>query len=137
MKSSVVQRLSRVDYLISKLKSSQDVGAIVVFVGSVRGTREKERVLRLYYEAEVDLANEALMRIAADLREKYGITDAIVEHRVGTVEVGEQTMQAVIASKHREEGFQALVELVNRVKHEVPIWKKEITDKGSYWIENS
>jgi len=59
-----------------------------------------------------------------------------VEHRTGKVEVGEDVMYVLVASKHRKEAFQALTELVDRIKTETPIWKKEITEKGAHWVEN-
>jgi molybdopterin synthase catalytic subunit len=59
-----------------------------------------------------------------------------VEHKIGSAEAGEDTVYAVVASKHRDEGFKSLIELIERLKHAVPIWKKEITEKGSRWIEN-
>ena len=45
-------------------------------------------------------------------------------------------MYVLVASKHRKEGREAMAELVDRIKHEVPIWKKEITENGAYWVEN-
>jgi len=71
------------------------------------------------------------------LKGKYGIIDAIVEHRVGVANVGENTVYALVASKHREEGFKSIIELIERLKHEVPIWKKEVTERGSRWIEST
>ncbi len=82
------------------------------------------------------MALRVLEKILRDLKSKHGIIDAVVEHRIGTVQVGEEVMYVLIASKHREEGFRALTETVERVKHEVPIWKKEVTESGAYWVEN-
>ena len=79
---------------------------------------------------------ELVKKIIDDSKTEFGITDAIVEHRIGTVTVGEAVMYVLVASEHRKESFQALVKIVDRVKHEVPIWKKEVTDKGAYWVEN-
>jgi len=137
MKVKVSRTLESINSLISQLKgSSNEIGAIAIFVGIVRGTREDEKVLRLEYEAHESLAPEVMKKIIEELKAKYNLIDAIVEHRVGTVQVGEDVMYVLIASKHRKEGFQALTEMVDRVKHEVPIWKKEVTEKGAYWVEN-
>jgi len=137
MKVKVSRTLDSINFLISQLKGSSDeIGAIAIFVGVVRGTREDEKVLRLEYEAHESLAPEVMKKIIEELKAKYNLIDAIVEHRVGTVQVGEDVMYVLIASKHRKEGFQALTEMVDRVKHEVPIWKKEVTEKGAYWVEN-
>jgi molybdopterin synthase catalytic subunit len=137
VKVKVLQKLDPLDSLVEELKkSSNEVGAVTVFVGIVRGTREKEKVLRLEYEAHEALAPQTIKTIVEEQKTKHGIIDAIVEHRVGTVQVGEEVMYVLVASKHRREGRKALAELVDRIKHEVPIWKKEVTEKDTYWVEN-
>jgi len=137
VKVKVLQKLDPLDSLVEELKkSSNEVGAVTVFVGIVRGTREKEKVLRLEYEAHEALAPQTIKTIVEEQKTKHGIIDAIVEHRVGTVQVGEEVMYVLVASKHRREGRKALAELVDRIKHEVPIWKKEVTEKETYWVEN-
>jgi molybdopterin synthase catalytic subunit len=137
VKVKVSRKLDTLNSLVEELKrSSNDVGAITVFVGVVRGTHGREKVLRLEYEAHETLAPQTIEKIIGELKTKYDIIDAVVEHRIGVVQVGEEVMYVLIASKHRKEGRNALAELVDRVKHEVPIWKKEITEKTAYWVEN-
>lgn len=137
MKIKISQKLDNIAFLIDELKrSSSEVGAIAVFIGAVRGTREDEKVLKLEYEAHEALAKKTIEKIVKDIKNKYGIISSIVEHRLGIAKVGEDVMCVMVASKHREESFRALSELVDRIKHEVPIWKKEVTEKGAHWIEN-
>jgi molybdopterin synthase catalytic subunit len=137
VKVKVSHKLDNLNSLLEELKNSSDeIGAITVFVGVVRGAREKEKVLRLEYEAHEILAPQTIEKIISELKAKHDIIDAVVEHRVGSVEVGEEVMYVLVASKHRKEGRQALAELVDKVKREVPIWKKEITEKTAYWVEN-
>jgi molybdopterin synthase catalytic subunit len=137
MRVKVSQNLDDLNTLISEMKkTSKEAGAIAVFVGIVRGTRKDEKVLRLEYEAHEALAPERMKQIIGELKAKHGIIDAVVEHKTGTAKVGEEVMYALVASKHRKEAFQALEELVDRVKHEVPVWKKEVTEKNSHWVEN-
>jgi molybdopterin synthase catalytic subunit len=132
MKVKVSQKLDNLNTLISEMKkTSKEAGAIAVFVGIVRGTRKDEEVLRLEYEAHETLAPAKMKKIIDELKAKYGIIDAAVQHRTGTAKAGEEVMYALVASKHRKEAFQALEELVDRVKHEVPVWKKEVTEKKS------
>ncbi|MEM1515193.1 MAG: molybdenum cofactor biosynthesis protein MoaE [Thermoproteota archaeon] len=139
MKVKISERLDDLNSLLSEIKSSSsEIGALIVFIGSVRGiSDEGGKVLRLEYEAYDEVAIKALEKIIGDLRDKYGIIDAIVEHRVGQVGVGEDIVYALVASRHREEGFKTMIELIERLKKEIPIWKKEITDRGSRWIENT
>lgn len=134
----ISERLDDLNVLLNEIKrSSSEVGAVTIFVGSARGIGNNGgRVLRLEYEAYEEAAVKALERIIEDLRGKYGIVDAIVEHRIGEVGVGEDIVYALVASRHREEGLKSIVELIERLKREVPVWKKEVTDKGSRWIEN-
>lgn len=137
MRVKVSQKLDDLNTLISEMmKTSKEAGAIAVFVGVVRGAREDEKVLQLEYEVHEALAPERMKKIIGELKAKHGIIDAVVQHRTGIAKVGEEVMYALVASKHRKEAFQALEELVNRVKHEVPVWKKEVTEKKSYWVEN-
>ena len=137
MKVKVSRKLDPLDSLVEELKkSSNEVGAVTIFVGVVRGTREKEKVLRLEYEAHETLAPQTIKTIIEEQKTKHGIIDAIVEHKVGTVQVGEEVMFVLVASKHRKEGRKALAELVDRIKRDVPIWKKEVTEKTAYWVEN-
>lgn len=137
MKVKVSRKLDPLDSLVEELKkSSNEVGAITIFVGVVRGTREKEKVLRLEYEAHETMAPQTIKTIIKEQKTKHGIIDAIVEHKVGTVQVGEEVMYVLVASKHRKEGRKALAELVDRIKRDVPIWKKEVTEKTAYWVEN-
>lgn len=136
MRVKMSERLDDLGRLVDEIKeASNEIGAIIIFVGVVRGLgSEGEKVFRLEYEAYEDYATKTLENIIADLKRKYGIIDAIIEHRVGTANVGEETVYALVASKHREEGFKSLIELIERLKHEVAIWKKEVTDKGSRWL---
>lgn len=138
MKVRISENLSSLNSLIDEVKGSSDeVGAITIFIGVVRGRNAGgEKVLRLEYEAYEEAAVKTLENIISDIKDKYGILDAVVEHKIGSAEAGEDTVYAVVASKHRDEGFKSLIELIERLKHEVPIWKKEITEKGSRWIEN-
>ena len=138
MKVKISYSLDSLEYLINELKKqTEEAGAIAVFVGAVRGTRGDEKVLRLEYEAHEDLAVETMNKIIEDVKTKHKIIDGIIQHRLGVVNVGEDVMYILVASKHRAEAFQALSEIVERVKHEVPIWKKEVTEKKSYWVENA
>jgi len=138
LKVKISYSLDSLEYLINELKKqTEEAGAIALFVGAVRGTRGDEKVLRLEYEAHEDLAVEVMKRIIEETKAKYEIIDAVIQHRLGAAKVGEDVMYVLVASKHRAEAFQALSEIVERVKHEVPIWKKEETENRSYRVENA
>jgi len=75
-----------------------------------------------------------MSKLVRDIRAKYGVVDVIVQHRSGAVKVGEDIMHVLVASKRRAEAFKALSEIIDRIKNESPIRKREITDSGSYTI---
>lgn len=135
MKVKVDRDLDSLSSLIEHLKrSSDEVGAIAVFIGVVRGVSDGEKVLKLSYEAHEALASKVLEDIVEDVKKKYGLIDAVAEHRLGEVMVGEDIMYVLVSSKHRDEAYKALIELVDRIKSEVPIWKKEHREKGAKWL---
>ncbi|MEM1586956.1 MAG: molybdenum cofactor biosynthesis protein MoaE [Candidatus Bathyarchaeia archaeon] len=139
MKVKLSEKLDDLNSLLSMIKGASDeIGAITIFVGSARSIgNDGGRVLKLEYDAYEEAAVKALERIIEDLKDKYGVIDAIIEHRIGEVGAGEDIVYALVASRHREEGFKSIVELMERLKREVPIWKKEVTDRGSRWIEDT
>jgi len=100
-------------------------GAIVLFLGTVRDAHRGHRVERLTYSAYRPMAEEALERIAAELeREHQGLRAAIV-HRLGEVPVGEASVAIAVAAPHRAAAYQASRTALERLKAEVPIWKRE------------
>lgn len=140
MKVKISERLDELASLVRELEeASGEIGAVTIFIGVVRGTDglgRNRRVLKLEYEAHETLASKVIGGMIEKSKAKHGIIDAIVEHRVGEARVGEEVMYVIVASKHRKEGFKALTELVDKIKHEAPIWKKEVTEEGEYWIED-
>jgi molybdopterin synthase catalytic subunit len=114
------------------------IGCIASFIGVVREKGKNEgRVLRLVYEVYSDEALKRMRGIAEEAIDKYKVIDVRIYHKAGEAEVGEETFYVFVAAEHRREAFQALMEIVERVKHEVPIWKKEVTEHGESWIINN
>lgn len=118
-----------------ELVSSPKSGGIVVFLGKVREESHDRRVKKLIYEAYEEMAIEEMKRIRGEALKKFPILDMVIWHRNGELEVGENTILIVAAGKHRKEAFEACIWAVDEVKKRVPIWKKEVTDEGEFWIE--
>jgi len=118
-----------------ELVSSPKSGGIVVFLGKVREESHGRRVKKLIYEAYEEMAIEEMKRIRGEALKKFPILDMVIWHRHGELEVGENTILIVAAGKHRKEAFEACIWAVDEVKKRVPIWKKEVTDEGEFWIE--
>jgi molybdopterin converting factor subunit 1 len=104
-------------------------GAVVTFQGV---TREVER---LEYEAYVEMAEERLSAIAAEAVERHALCAAAVEHRVGDVPLSEPSVIVAASAPHRGEAFAGAREIIDRVKAEAPIWKKEIEGVEERWVE--
>lgn len=122
--------------LINRLKSSSsNVGCVLLFIGFVRSEGvDGGNVKSLVYEAYRDLAEKELRSIVNDSMKVNGVYSIEIMHMIGSAFPGEHTFIVGVASKHRSEGFKVLRDVVERVKREVHIWKKEITDKGENWI---
>ena len=106
-------------------------GAVVTFQGV---TREVER---LEYEAYAEMAEERMAEIAAEALERHGLCAAAVEHRVGDVPLSEPSVIVAASSPHRGEAFAGAREIIDRVKAEAPIWKKEVEGGEERWVEGS
>jgi MoaE-MoaD fusion protein len=106
-------------------------GAVVTFSGV---TREVER---LEYEAYAEMAEERMAAIAAEAVERHGLCAAAVEHRVGDVQRSDPSVIVAVSAPHRGEAFAGAREIIDRVKAEAPIWKKEIEGERGRWVEGS
>ncbi len=111
-------------------------GAVLTFLGAVRDAHRGRPVSQLDYDAYRPMALERLERIAAELEgESPGLRVAIV-HRLGTVPVGEPSVAIAVASPHRAAAYEASRAALERLKREVPIWKRELyADGGAAWRE--
>ncbi len=102
-------------------------GAVVTFQGVTR------QVERLDYEAYVEMAEERIAGIAREAADRHGLCAAAVEHRVGTVPLSEPSVCVAVSAPHRGEAFAGAREIIDRVKAEAPIWKKE----DERWVEGT
>jgi len=114
-----------------------DSGALACFVGVVRADaihNSDSKVTHLEYEAYADVALKRMEEIRADIKTHPGVVEVAIHHVIDSLSVGEPSIFVVVLGKHRQEVFPALSETVERVKKEVPIWKKEFTSKEAYWV---
>jgi molybdopterin synthase catalytic subunit len=112
-------------------------GAIVLFSGEVRDSNHGREVTCLEYESYIPLASKMISDILKEAKEKWRLHIAITQHRVGKVAVGETAVVVITASAHRSEAYAANRYIIDRIKHEVPIWKCEhFTDGTHEWGNN-
>lgn len=111
-----------------------EAGAIGCFVGIVRKTsKEGETVECLCYECSEE-TKEKLQEIASGIEKSPNISGVAIYHVVDELKPGEDVVYVLVAGKNRAEVFEVLPKIMNRVKTEVPIWKKEVTKTKEYWI---
>lgn len=113
--------------------SADENGAICVFRGVVRNHDHGLNVVRLDYSAHPE-AERLLASLCEEVATQTGIALAAA-HRVGTLTVGDTALCAAAGSGHRAEAFDACRILVERIKHEIPIWKRQHgTDGTTEWV---
>lgn len=109
-------------------------GGIALFLGAVRDHARGRAVTRLEYEAYPAMAERQMRAIVAAVEAAFPSTRCALHHRVGALAVGEVAVIAAAASAHRAAAFDAVRELIERLKADVPIWKREIGPDGAVWI---
>lgn len=113
---------------------SEGMGGIVTFMGAVRLHSRGTTVTRLEYEAYAPMATKVMGELIAEIRAEIPSAVLAVEHRVGTLAVGEVAVVIAAAAPHRAEAFAACRAMIDRLKDRVPIWKKEIGASGEEWV---
>jgi molybdopterin synthase catalytic subunit/molybdopterin converting factor small subunit len=109
---------------IRRLVADPTTGATVVFVGTTR------EIPSLEYEAYADMAAEQIARIAAAAAEAHGLAAVAVAHRTGTVLLGEPSVVVAVSAAHRHEAFVGARAVLDAVKGQAPIWKREHPEDG-------
>jgi molybdopterin synthase catalytic subunit len=111
-------------------------GALATFVGVVRDNLGGRAVSHLEYEAHEVMAEAQLGVLAARAVERWGLSAVELRHRLGRLEIGEVSVFVGVASAHRAEGLEACRWLIDTLKAEVPIFKKEFfADGDAGWVE--
>lgn len=103
---------------------AQGAGAWVEFRGLVRGEEAGQSIAALEYEAYSPMAEREMRRILEEIAGRQPCLGVTVIHRVGVIPVGEAAIYVGIAGEHRAEAFAMLSEFMNRLKRDVPIWKR-------------
>jgi len=109
-------------------------GGICTFVGQVRNSSQGQSIKYLEYDAYLPLAEKELLRIALEAETRWPVNVAIF-HRLGRIEIGEASVVVAVGSPHRAESFEACRWCIDTLKQNVPIWKRETSEDGSFWIE--
>ena len=111
-----------------------ECGGLVAFEGTTRSPNHGRVVVRLEYEAYAERAEKQLRAIAEEAAERWGLGGVLAVHRTGTCEVGEPSVVVAAAAPHRPEAFEAARWLIDTIKADVAVWKKEIFEDGEAWV---
>jgi molybdopterin synthase catalytic subunit len=121
----------------------ENVGAVVSFIGTVRGTTEstgvnqKENpieVKQLEYDVYKEMALSKMKKIKEKALSDYDIQDIHIIHRIGTLKPSEKIVLIAVSASHRKDAFSACEFAIDELKKIVPIWKKEVTLDKEYWV---
>jgi len=115
----------------------EECGAIVTFTGIVRGVgHDNSKVLELQYEADEENAVNVLKSIRRKiLEENPGVKQLLIYHVVDNLKPKDKILFILAAGRGRRDAFKAVEDALEAVKTKVPIWKKELTEKGAYWVK--
>ena len=120
--------------VMDAMKAGAD-GAVCVFDGIVRNNTRGRETLYLDYESYREMALEQMRGLAAEAVSRFGVRDVALVHRLGRLYVGETSVLIAVASAHRGVTFQACQWLIDTLKKQVPIWKKETFVDGAVWAD--
>jgi molybdopterin synthase catalytic subunit len=113
-------------------------GGTCVFVGTVRDHSDAGDVTALRYEAWDELAVKRLEELAEEMLEKWPLRKVAIHHRTGDLAIGEASVVIACSAPHRADAFEACRHGIERLKQDVPIWKKEALVSGdSHWVMGS
>ncbi len=113
-------------------------GGTCVFLGTVRDHSNEGDVTGLTYEAWNELAETRLREIADEMLSSWPVGKVALLHRVGELAIGEVSVVVACSAPHRAEAFEACRHGIERLKQDVPIWKKESLASGdAHWVMGS
>lgn len=115
--------------------ASAEAGGVVLFLGTVRATTGEKSVAYLEYECYPEMAQKVLHYLVHQAKERWNLLGCSIVHRLGKVEVGQLSVAIACSAAHRGPAFEATRWLIEQLKHQVPIWKKEyFRDGTSQWV---
>jgi len=119
---------------LSEAVFGEDCGALVTFEGRVRNHTGAHQVLHLDYEAYGSMAERVLQELLNEVGAQFPTVRMCVQHRLGHLTLGDTAVAIVSAAPHRAAAFESCQRLIDRLKEDVPIFKKEARDDGSIWV---
>ncbi|MCC5932440.1 MAG: molybdenum cofactor biosynthesis protein MoaE [Cyclobacteriaceae bacterium] len=124
---------------IQRLSEFQNIGAHSIFIGQVRSDAIEDQIVSaIDYAAYKEMAEQKALELISETVQTYQLNTAMVQHSLGMVKSGEICLFVLTASRHRKSSLEACAYLVERIKKELPVWGKEILEKGGHiWKKNT
>jgi molybdopterin synthase catalytic subunit len=126
---------SRAVRALEEAVTARGDGGVVTFQGVVRDNARGKQVRSLEYDAYIEMAEQQMAQIAAEVEARWEESTVAMVHRIGRLEIGECSVVVAVACPHRAEAFEACRYAIDTLKSTVPIWKKEIYTDGEEWVE--
>lgn len=125
-----------VDQAIAQVKAaSTRIGGVTVFLGTARDFSRDREVAHLEFEHYPGMAEAKLKEIRQRALDDFDVTEVLILHRYGRIETGDNIVLIVVGAPHRDQAFKACRFCIDELKHITPIWKKEVTPSGDFWVE--
>ena len=116
--------------------NDKNAGATAIFFGTVREHSDMGRIIGMTYESYLEMAEDRMKRIENNLSHKWNIKRVRMIHRIGDLSVGDVSIAVAVSAPHRSEAFSACRYAIEKIKREVPIWKKErIVGGKERWVK--
>lgn len=134
MRTAIVDHPINVAALLGEVANVRH-GATVLFVGTVRDTNDGSPVSGLDYSSYTGMAEQELAAIVLEASERWDTSDIVVEHRIGSLDLGEASVAIAVAHPHRAEAYEASRYVIEELKKRLPVWKREhYLDGRSEWV---
>ena len=116
---------------LMSLYQDDEAGAVVIFSGTVRKTSSAKQVSHLFYEVALEIAEKMMLEIISEAKSKWNLSSVFAIHRIGEVKIGESAVLVITATPHRKEAYDANRFIIEKIKHELPLWKCEYFVDGT------
>jgi len=134
IRTAIVRRAIDVTALLAEVEDTAN-GATIAFLGRVRDLNDGRAVTGIEYSAYGEMAERELAAIASECAAHFGITQLVVEHRLGALDLGDTSIAIVVAHPHRASAYDASRFVIEAVKRRLPVWKREgYVDGTSEWV---
>ena len=134
MRTAIVDRPIDLNALIAEVARAAN-GATILFVGTVRDVNNGRTITGMDYSAYTSMAERELADIVGEAASKFETPDIVVEHRIGTLDLGDASVAIAVAHPHRGPAYDASRYVIEQLKQRVPIWKLEhYTDGTREWV---